>query len=143
MELEWKDGSMSWFPLKEVKETNSVAVLLYAHDNSLMKQPVFAWWGPHTLKKRLIKLAQHQHRKYSYKFGIKIPTSVKDVPNLNKKNGNQLWKYAILKEVNAVWIAFEINHNGGNVTPSYNFVELMLILDVKIDFQRKACMARR
>ena len=45
--------------------------------------------------------------------------------------------------MNAIWIAFDIKHNGGKLTPSYNFVELMLILDVKIDFQRKACMAVR
>lgn len=37
LELEWKYSSASWLPLREVKETNSVNVAIYARDNDLME----------------------------------------------------------------------------------------------------------
>ena len=40
-------------------------------------------------------------------------------------------------------IAFEVKHNGEKQPPGYNFVDLMLILDIKIDFQRKSRMVAR
>jgi hypothetical protein len=33
LDVEWKDGSTSWLPLKEIKETNIVDVAQYAVDN--------------------------------------------------------------------------------------------------------------
>ena len=48
IEVEWRDGTASWLPLKEVKETNSVDLAQYAKDNSIIDEPAFAWWAPHT-----------------------------------------------------------------------------------------------
>jgi hypothetical protein len=38
-EIEWKDGTTSWIPLKELKEANPVEVAQYAADNSQL------WYG--------------------------------------------------------------------------------------------------
>ena len=43
LEIEWKDGTTSWLPLKEVKVTNTTEVAQYARDNSLLEEPAFAW----------------------------------------------------------------------------------------------------
>jgi hypothetical protein len=51
LEAEWKDGTTSWLPLKELKETNGVEVAQYARDNRLLEEPAFAWWAPHYLKR--------------------------------------------------------------------------------------------
>ena len=51
LEIEWKDGSTSWLPLKEVKETNSVEVAEYAIANRIDKEPAFDWWVKDILKK--------------------------------------------------------------------------------------------
>jgi hypothetical protein len=50
LEVEWKDGTSSWIPLKELKETNGVETAQYAKDNNLMEEPAFAWWAPYYLK---------------------------------------------------------------------------------------------
>lgn len=57
LEIEWKDGSTSWIPLKELKETNGVQVAKYAVDNQIDDEPAFDWWVRGLLKKqkRLIK----------------------------------------------------------------------------------------
>jgi hypothetical protein len=79
-EVEWKDGQTSWLPLKELKETNAVDVAQYAKDNRLLEEPALAWWAPHVLKKlhRLIKLTKSRQVRRGYKFGIRVPTSVKE-----------------------------------------------------------------
>ena len=46
-------------------------------------EPAFNWWVPHVLKKRgriisLVRMRIPRYLKRNHKFGIKIPTSVKD-----------------------------------------------------------------
>ena len=59
IEVEWIDRTSSWFPLKEVKTSNSVELAEYAMHNHLNFEPAFDWWVWETLKrkKRLIKLS--------------------------------------------------------------------------------------
>ena len=51
LEVEWKDGSTSWIPLKEMKETNTVEVTEYAVANCIDEEPTFDWWAKDVLKK--------------------------------------------------------------------------------------------
>ena len=51
LEAQWRDGSSSWVPLKEIKENYSVLVAEYAQTNEIINEPVFAWRAPHVLKK--------------------------------------------------------------------------------------------
>jgi hypothetical protein len=44
LQVEWKDGSTSWLPLKELKETKIVDVAQYAVDNQIDHEPAFEWW---------------------------------------------------------------------------------------------------
>jgi hypothetical protein len=41
LEVEWRDASTSWIPLKELKETNIVEVAKYAVDNQINHEPAF------------------------------------------------------------------------------------------------------
>ena len=40
-EVEWKDGTTSWLPLKTIKETNAVDIAEYAKQNGLQDEPGF------------------------------------------------------------------------------------------------------
>jgi hypothetical protein len=50
--VEWKDGAVSWVPLKEIKESNPVEVAEYAIANKIDNEPAFAWWVKTVMKKR-------------------------------------------------------------------------------------------
>ena len=50
--VEWKDGSSSWTPLKDLKVSNPVELAEYAIANGLSEEPAFKWWVSHTIKKR-------------------------------------------------------------------------------------------
>ena len=144
-EIEWKDGSTSWLPLKELKATNAVEVAQYAKDNRLLEEPAFEWWAPHVLKKlnRLIKLTRTKHIRKGFKFGVRIPSSVEEALAIDMELSNTLWFDAIMKEMKNVRVAFEILPNGTKPPPNYNHVNLMMIFDVKMDFSRKARLVAR
>jgi hypothetical protein len=50
--ITWKDGTSSWIPLKDLKESNPVQVAEYAVANKILEEPAFAWWARHVLRKR-------------------------------------------------------------------------------------------
>ena len=87
LEVEWADGSTSWLPLKQLKETNSVETAQYAQDNRIIEEPAFDWWAMHVLKRRtrLIKMSQSRHKRSGYKFGIRIPRSTAEALEIAQK----------------------------------------------------------
>ena len=52
LNVQWKDGTQQWIPLKDLKESNPVELAEYAERNGLTEEPAFAWWVSHTLQKR-------------------------------------------------------------------------------------------
>jgi hypothetical protein len=49
---QWKDGSTTWVPLKDAKDSHMLEVAQYATNNGLTEEPAFAWWVPYTIRKR-------------------------------------------------------------------------------------------
>ena len=52
LQVEWKDGSSEWIPLKLLKENNPIEVAEYAVANKIEDQPAFALWVPNVLRWR-------------------------------------------------------------------------------------------
>jgi len=42
--VEWHDGTTSWVPLKDVKQSNPLEMADYAVSNDLAEQPASNWW---------------------------------------------------------------------------------------------------
>jgi hypothetical protein len=61
--VQWKDGTTTWLPIKDLKESNPIQVADYAVAHKLVHEHVFAWWGPYVLKKRdcIIKQARTRY----------------------------------------------------------------------------------
>lgn len=89
-------------------------------------------------RKRLVKTSQTRHKRAGYKFGVKLPQSLKDAKRLYRENGNTLWMDAWRKEMNGVMIAFEPQPDGVTHVPGYNKIPGFIVWDVKMDFTRKA-----
>lgn len=140
LEVEWADGTSSWLPLKQLKETNSVETAQYARDNRIIEEPAFDWWAMHVLKRRtrLIKMSQSRHKRSGYKFGIRIPRSTTEALEIDAENGNTDWYDAIMKEMLNVRIAFNVLKRGDNAPPGYKKIPLSMIFDIKLDFTKKA-----
>ena len=101
-------GSESWIPLADLKEYNPLEIAEYAISNKLEKEPAFAWWVPQVIKKhnKIISEVASRVRIKTMKYGIKIPTSIIEAYDIDKENGNTLWRDAIKREIENVSVAF-------------------------------------
>ena len=112
----------------------------YAIGNKIADQPAFIWWVKHVIKKRdrIISKIKSRYLKRTHKFGIEVPTSVKRAYAIDRENGNNFWKDAILKEMKNNKIAFNILKEDEKVPIGHKQIRCHLIFDVKMDFTRKA-----
>ena len=49
--LQWKNGEVTWVPMKDVKNSNPIELAEYVANNGLENELAFKWWVPRTLKK--------------------------------------------------------------------------------------------
>ena len=136
----WKDQSQQWVPLKDMKESNPVETAEFAKARGVADEPAFAWWVPYTLRKRdrIISLVKARVRKTTHKYGIEIPLSVAQAHELDRQNGNDLWRKAIEKEMSNVGVAYEILDDDQALPVGWSKQSGHLVFDVKMDFTRKA-----
>jgi hypothetical protein len=140
LQVQWHDGSTSWEPLRNLKESNPVEVAEYAVANKLLEEAAFAWWVPQTLKKRerIIAAIKVRTGKKSHKFGLEVPMTVKRALEIDQETGTDLWHKAIEKEMHHVMCAFEILDEGAQEPRMSKRIPCHMIFDIKMDFTWKA-----
>ena len=144
LEVEFVDGTSSWVPLKDLKESNPIETAEFAVSRSIQDEPAFAWWTTHVLRKRtaIIKRVQTRTTKRGMKFGITVPNDITHARRLDKENGNELWEQAICKEVSNVGVAFQLLQHDEPTPVGSKHITYHFIFDVKFDLTRKArCVA--
>jgi len=146
----WKDGSNRWIPLSELKNSCPIEVAEYARSQNIDDEAAFAWWVPHTLRKKEAIMAKVKSRYWrtSEKFGLKLPHSVEEALKIDTENRNSHWRDAIKKELLNVKIAFEIYRDrditpkmvreDSKLLPGYQEIKYHFVFDIKMDFTRKA-----
>jgi hypothetical protein len=135
----WKDGSSSWEPLKDLKESHPVQVAEYALTNKIVEEPAFAWWVKKVLRKRdrIIRKVKSRYWQRTHKYGVLVPKSVDEALRLDRDSGTDLWTKAIEKEMKNIEPAFEFRDD--DVMPvGYQHIDCHMIFDVKITLERKA-----
>ena len=139
MLVTWKDGSSTWVPLKDLKESHPVQVAEYALANKIMEEPAFAWWVRHVLKKRnrIIRKVKSRYWVRTHKYGILIPKSVEEALRFDRESGTDFWQRAIEKEMRNIDCAVEFPADG---KPPVGFqkIDCHIIFDVKMTLERKA-----
>ena len=140
--IKWKDQSSTWIPLSSAKESFPVQVAEYSIAAGIQNMPAFKWWVKPCLKKRDTILAKVKtfkpHRKGRMKFGVLIPSSVKEALEIDQRNGNTLWADAIEKEMANNRIAFDLLGRHEKPPPGYKKIRCHMNFEVKMDLRRKA-----
>ena len=72
--------------------------------HGLAKEPTFAWWVPHSLKKRERIISKLRTSKYWRTH--KKPRSIEQAYKLDEENKNTMWQDAVAKEMKHVLPAF-------------------------------------
>ncbi len=87
----------------------------------------------------LVKKRYPRFLKKTHKFGIEVPKTVKDVLEIDCRNGNTFWAATIAKEMKDVHVAFKILLDRQPVPIGYQKTSCHMIFDIKMeDFRRKA-----
>jgi hypothetical protein len=91
--VKWANGSRQWIELTILKESNPVQVAEYAMARDIGEEPAFAWWVSYVLHKQdiIVSAVNSWVCKTSHKYGIELPSSVKNAIEIDHKNGNTLW----------------------------------------------------
>jgi hypothetical protein len=139
--LEWKDGSSSWLPLLEFKESHPIEVTEYAVNNKIASEATFAWWVPHVLWKRdcIIKKMNKHYWKQTHKYGIELLKTIEEALKIDERMGTDFWwkGKAIKKEMRNVQVAFNIREDS-KVPVNYK-IKCHMVFDIKLDMlARKA-----
>jgi hypothetical protein len=137
--VNWKDGSTSWVPLKDMKESYPVQVAEYAVVNKILEEPAFAWWARHVLRKRdqISHKVKSRYWSRTHKFGILLPKSVEESLQFDRESGTDLWQKAIKKEMKTIDCAFHFLED--NKAPvGHQKIDCHMIFDVKMTLERKA-----
>jgi hypothetical protein len=73
--VQWVDGSMSWEPLKDLKESFPVQVGKFAYSHGLQDEAAFTWWVKDMISKcnRIIKAMKTHYAWKTHKYGIRLP----------------------------------------------------------------------
>jgi len=137
--VSWSDGTSSWVPLKDLKESHPVQVAEYALANKILEEPAFAWWARHVLRKRdrIIKKVKSRYWERTHKFGILLPKSVEEALHFDRESGTDLWKQAIEKEMRNIDCAFDFPVDD-KPPVGYQKIDCHMIFDVKMTLERKA-----
>jgi hypothetical protein len=56
----------------------------------------------------IVSAVNSQAQKMSHKYGIELPSFVKNSIEIDRKNGNTFWQDALAKEMGNACVAFEI-----------------------------------
>ena len=139
--VQWRDGSTSWERLAGLKESNPIEVAEYAVAKQIENEPAFDWWVNKFLRRRdrILAAVNSRYHKRTHKFGIEIPKTVAEAYELDRRNGNDLWRKAIEKEMEAVRVAFKLMGDDEKPAPGFQEIRCHMVFDVKMeDFRRKA-----
>ena len=62
-------------------------------------------------------------KKTSHKYGIHVPSSVREAYQIDKNDGNTYWTDAITEEMKSIRVASDILENDRKVEPGRTFLE--------------------
>ena len=90
------------------------------------------------LKKRdhIISLVRKRNPRYlkkTHNFRIKVPTTVAEALELDRKNGDTHWADGISSDMNNVIVAFDVLPDGNNAPIGHQFLKCHMIFDVKME----------
>ncbi len=147
----WEDGTKTWEPLSMMIAHDPATLAAYAKEHDLLSTP-----GWKKLKriarrakvlKRMLNNSKRAQRygEITYKFGVRVPRSVKEAYRLDEENGNTYWADAMKRETGQLW-EYNVFHSigkGARAPPGYQQIPLRMVFDVKQDLKRKARLVAR
>ena len=102
--VQWLGGDVQWIHMDDIRIHDPIAIIKYGSEKELLSCAGWEWIHPflpdeHDLQRMVHALATAQKEAPKYKFGVRVPRSVKEALELDKENGNELWSEALQLEL--------------------------------------------
>jgi hypothetical protein len=105
-EMEWNDinKTKSWVNYFASSLSNPKPIISFARDNKILDKMPFCHLTQYCRSNTAVVIVMILKVStipagITYKFGIQFPKGIKNEIDLDKKNGNQLWKEAMKTEI--------------------------------------------
>ena len=129
-----------------VAKDDPVTLANYAKEHDLLEQPGWKFLhriAPHAkVLCHLLNQARRQskHNAIWYKFGVRVPRTVKEAYDLDRENGNTFWADAIALELSQLfeYDTFEDLGLNARIPDGHQMIPAHIIFDVKQSGKRKA-----
>jgi hypothetical protein len=97
--VKWANVSQQWIELKFLKESNPVQVAEYTMACNIWEEPAFVWLVPYVLSKWdvIVSAVNSGIQKTSHKYGIELPSSVKNAIEIDCSNGKTFGRMHLLR----------------------------------------------
>jgi hypothetical protein len=124
--------------LAELKNSYPIELAKLSKARSIADEPAFAWWVPHTLRRRngILSAVGARVRKKTHKYGFEVPTSLVRAKELDRINGNTLWMNSQVGDAHNVGVAFEVLEDGKRAPPGWTKASGHIIWERKMNFTR-------
>jgi hypothetical protein len=141
--IKWDTGELSWEPLLSIKKDDPVTLAEYARRKNLLEQT--SWnWAKRFLKSaksfkrynKQMQLAKRKRRKTRFKFGQRVPRTIKEAQDLDLLNQNTRWQDAIDKEIKLLvetYGCFKVLAKGERAPKDHEFIPIIWVFDIKVD----------
>ena len=97
--LEWKNESVYWVPLEELKQSSPIELAEYSVSNKISDEPSFRCWVKEALRRwdTIIFKVKSNYCPTSHNFGIQAPKTVKEAYEIDSQSGTDFQNKAISK----------------------------------------------
>ena len=143
--VRYRNGEVKWAQANAVNLDDPFVAVQYAYKRGLEKNPAFKWTQKYARDENKLNEARERFVRTAtkapkYKFGVEVPRSIKHALQLDKLNGNNLWKEAIEKELSQIneYKTFKSVKDGVRIPSDYKRIPYHFVFDVKVDLRRKA-----
>jgi hypothetical protein len=140
----WGDGEESWVRADALRIQNPYPLVVYAVKHHLTRDDDWKWTADYIQDDdRLASMVRAYKSKVNgtqFMFGVEIPSNTKRALELDKINGNTLWRESIDKELEMInqFKTFRRLEKGEVLGPEYKPVPYFITYANKFDGRRKA-----
>jgi len=140
----WADGDETWVRLDALRVQEPFPLITYAVKQKLTRHPDWEWAKDYLKDDERMESMVRAYRASvngdKFMFGVEIPRNVKHALELDKANGNNLWKESIEKELQMInqFQTFRRLKKGERLTSDYKRVPYFIVFANKFDGRRKA-----
>ena len=127
--VQWEDGTKTWEPLNIIAKDDPVTLAQYAKDHDLLDKPGWKFLRKIARREKLFKRMVNQARLKSkkavrYKFGVRVPRTVKEAIEIDIENGNTFWQDAISLELAQLfdYLTFHSIGKGTKIPEGYQYI---------------------